>query len=92
MQNKDVSHRKKKMDIKVDYAQLPAGPSLWPISRIPRPSRLRDNYSEQPWRTGPLKTVAFHIHAYAYSFLGLVHQLTNLTAAPSRLIEGDLFL
>ena len=27
-----------------------------------------------------------------YSFLGLVQQLTNLTAAPSLLIEGDLFL
>ena len=24
----------------------------------------RDNYSEQPWRAGPLKTVAFHIYAY----------------------------
>ena len=34
---------KKKMGIKVDYAQLPAGPSLWQISRIPCPSRLRDN-------------------------------------------------
>ena len=29
---------------------------------------------------------------YAYSFLGLVQQLINLTAAPSRLIKGDLFL
>ena len=28
---------------------------------------------------------------YTYSFLGLVQQLTNLTAAPSRLIKGDLF-
>ena len=76
-----------KMDIKVDYTQLPGG--------TPRPSLLKDNYSEQPWRrTGPLKTVAFHIHAYiyTYSFLGLGQQLTNLTAAPSRLIKGDLFL
>ena len=57
----------KKMDIKVDYAQLPAGPSLWPISRIPCPSYLRDNYSEPPWRrTGPLKTVDFHIDAWIY--------------------------
>ena len=29
---------------------------------------------------------------YTYSFLGLVQQLTNLTAAPSRLIKGGLFL
>ena len=29
---------------------------------------------------------------YTYFFLGLVQQLTNLTAAPSRLIKGDLFL
>ena len=57
---------KENMDIKIDYAQLPEGPSLCPISRIPGPSYLRDNYSEQPWRTGPLKTVAFHIHAYIY--------------------------
>ena len=27
MQNKELSHPKKKMVIKVDYAQLPAGPS-----------------------------------------------------------------
>ena len=95
MQNKELSHLKeKKMDIKIDYAQLLAGPSLWLISRIPCPSRLRDNYSEQPWRTGPLKTVTFHIymHIYTYSFLGLVKQLTDLTAAPSRLVKGDLFL
>ena len=30
--------------------------------------------------------------AYIYFFLGLVQQLTNLTAALSRLIKGDLFL
>ena len=29
---------------------------------------------------------------YTYSFLGLVQQLTNLTAAPSRLSKDDLFL
>ena len=66
--------KKKKKDIKADYAQLPAGPasgpapsgsSLWLISKIPCPSRLRDNYSEQPWRTGLLKT-DFHIYAYIY--------------------------
>ena len=70
----------------------PSQSSLWPISRIPCPSCLRDNYSEQQrWRrTGPLKTVAFHIDAY--SFLGLLQQLTNLTAAPFRLIKGDLLL
>ena len=28
---------------------------------------------------------------YTYSFLGLGQQLTNLTAAPSCLIKGDLF-
>ena len=34
----------KKMDLKVDYAQLSAGPaSLWPISRFPCPSHLKDN-------------------------------------------------
>ena len=27
MQNKELSHPKKKMDIKVDYTQLPAGPA-----------------------------------------------------------------
>ena len=43
MQNKELAQQKKKMDIKVDYAQLPASPSLWPISRIPCPSHLRDN-------------------------------------------------
>ena len=32
-----------KMDLKVDYTQLPDSPSLWPISRIPCPSHLRDN-------------------------------------------------
>ena len=58
---------KKKKEIKVDYAKpMPSQSSLWPISRISCPSRLRENYSEQPWRTGPLKTVAFHIYAYIY--------------------------
>ena len=95
MQNKELSHPKEKMDIKVDNAQLPAGHSLWLISRIPCPSRLKDNYSEQSGRrTGPPKTVDFHIYMpiYTYSFLGLVQQLTNLTDAPSHLIKGDLFL
>ena len=81
------------MDIKVDYPQLQAGPSLWPTSRIPCPSHLRENYSEQSWRrTGPLKTVDLHINACIYFFLGLLQQLTNLTAAPSHPIKGDLFL
>jgi len=43
MQNKELFHPKKKMDIKVDYAQLASGPSLWQISRIAYPSYLRDN-------------------------------------------------
>ena len=29
---------------------------------------------------------------YTYSFLGIGQQVTNLTAAPSHLIKGDLFL
>ena len=29
---------------------------------------------------------------YSYSLLDLAQQLANLTAAPSRLIKGDLFL
>ena len=37
-----VIQRKKKMDIKVDYTQLPAGPNLWLTSRIPCPSPLRE--------------------------------------------------
>ena len=27
MQNKELSNQKEKMDVKVDYAQLPAGPA-----------------------------------------------------------------
>ena len=120
---KTLSLEGKKMDIKVD-CPAPSLSSLWPISRIPCPSHLRDNYSEQPWRrTGPLKTVDFHIYAYFYlrfpwvsaaaakslqscltlcdpidgslpgsAVHGILQQLTNLTAAPSRLIKGDLFL
>ena len=37
---KNLFHLKKKMEVKVDYAQLPESPSLWPISRIPCPSCL----------------------------------------------------
>jgi len=37
------SEGKRKMDIKIDYTQLPASPSLWQICRIPCPSRLKDN-------------------------------------------------
>ena len=40
MQNKELSHPKKKMDIKVDYVQLPAGLSLWWISRILKQPQL----------------------------------------------------
>ena len=39
---------RKKMDIKVDYPQLPASPSLWLISQPLAHRRLRENYSEQP--------------------------------------------
>ena len=73
MQNKELSHPKeKKMDLKVDYAQLPAGPASGQSSEFLAPA-VRDNYSEQPWRrTGPLKTVDFHMHAYIYSFFSWV--------------------
>ncbi|CAN0432784.1 unnamed protein product [Rangifer tarandus platyrhynchus] len=54
-----------KMDIK--GLTIPSSQLVQLISKIPCPSRLRDNYFEPPWRrTGPLKTVAFHIHAYIY--------------------------
>ena len=43
MQNKELSPEEKKMDIKVDYTQLPVSPRLWQIARIPCPSLLRDN-------------------------------------------------
>ena len=54
--------------------------SLSPISKIPCPSALRDNYSEQPWRrTDPLNTVTFHIHAYIHLLFSWVSaQLTPL--------------
>ena len=66
MQNKYSLTRRKKGHW-VDYTQLPASPSLWPIFKIPCPSCLRDNYSEQPCRrTGPIKTGAFHICASIY--------------------------
>ena len=50
----------------------PSQSSLWLILRIPCPSHLRDNCSEPPWRrTGPLKTVDFHIYSHIYLlFLG----------------------
>ena len=51
---------KEKVDIKVDYTQLPAGPASGLSPKCLAPC-------EQPWRrTGPLKTVTFHIHAYIY--------------------------
>ena len=48
MQNKELSHpkeKKKKMDLKVDYAQLPAGPASGQSSEFLAPA-VRDNYSE----------------------------------------------
>ena len=53
-----------KMDIRFI---APSSQPVQPLANLQNslPSRLRDNYSEQPWRrTGPLKTVTFHIHAY----------------------------
>ena len=38
------------------------------------------------------KYLSTYMPVYTYSFLGLGQQLTNLTAAPSRLIKSDLFL
>ena len=55
------------MDIKVDYTQLPAGPAPGRSPEFLAPTIFRDNYPKQPWRrTGPLKTIAFHIYAYVY--------------------------
>ena len=45
MQNQELSPKEKNGHW-VDYDRLPPGPSLWPISKIPCPSCLRDNYSE----------------------------------------------
>jgi len=55
---------------------------------------LRNNSPKQPRRrTGPFKTVNFHVYVYIYVlFCWVVQPLSNLTAAPSRLIKGDLFL
>ena len=55
-----------KMDIRFI---MPSSQPIQPLANLQNylPSRLRDKYSEQPWRrTGPLKTVTFHIHAYIY--------------------------
>ena len=95
MRNKELSHpkEKKKWTLRL-ITPSPSQSSLWLVSKIPCPSRLRDNYSEQLWRrTGPLKTVALHIHAYINLLFSWVSaaELTNLTAAPSRLIKGDLW-
>ena len=38
IQNKELSPLKKGMDAKMDYIQLPADPSLRPVSGIPCPS------------------------------------------------------
>ena len=56
------------MDIKVDYAQLPASPSLWPISRIPCPSHLfkKELIQTTSEKTGHFKTVDSHIYVYIY--------------------------
>ena len=75
----------------------PSRSSLWLSSRIPCPSHLRDNYSEQPWRrTGTLRLqLSTYMPIYTSSFLGSVQVRAAahyLTAAPSRLIKGDLFL
>ena len=82
-----LSPDKKKWTVRL-ITPAPNRSSLWLISKIPCPSSFRDIYSEQPRRTGPLKTLASHIHACIYlSFLRLVQQLTDLTAAPSRLTK-----
>ena len=61
-----LSPEEKKWTLRL-ICPAPSQSSLWLIFRIPCPSHLRDNYSEQPWkRTGPLKTVDFHIYAYIY--------------------------
>ena len=55
------------MDIKVDYAQLPAGPASGRSPKFLAPAL--QEITEQPWRrTGPLKALTFHIHAYIYLF------------------------
>ena len=38
IQNKELSLPKKGMNIKIDYVQLPVGPNLRLVSRIPCPS------------------------------------------------------
>ena len=84
------------MDIKIDDIQLPANPSLRPVSGIPYPSCW--NLTNQKWswgKTDLLKMMHLHKYmfsVYTYSLLDLAQQPTNLTAAPSRLIKGDLFL
>ena len=60
------------MGIKVD---LPSSQPVQPLAYLqnPCPSRLKDNYSEQPSRRiGPLKTVVFHIYAYIYLLVSWV--------------------
>ena len=59
--------KKKNMDIKVDYTQLPAGPASGRSPEFLASAIFRDNDPKQPWRrTGPLKTIAFHIYACVY--------------------------
>ena len=84
------------MDIKIDYVQLLADPSLWPVSGIPYPGCWKlTNKKLSCGKTDPLKMMYLCIYMfsiYTYSLLDLAQQLTTLTATPSRLIKGDLFL
>ena len=41
MQNKELSHGKKKMDIKVDYAQFPVGPASGQFPKFLAPAAAR---------------------------------------------------
>ena len=76
----------------LSWLPAPCWCSLWPISRTACPRRLRENYSAQPWRTGPWRVAFHYMPIHTYSLLVLGQLLTNLTAVPSRLIKGDLFL
>ena len=78
MQNKELSHPKKKMDIKVDYAQLPASPAsggspeflaptVWEITTL-------NNLGEEQ---APLKTVDFHTYACIYLLFSCVGEAAH---------------
>ena len=68
------------MNIKTDYVQLPANPSLRPVSGIPCPSCWKlTNQNNLEEKTDPLKTMYVHLYIfsmYTCSFLGLLQQLT----------------